>query len=139
MKKEKSIEEIDNYDLVTPFTYIFVREDLEPVQQLIQAGHAIHKIGFRLGRDNKPLYEEDMDLGGFNSTHFCVFGVNDLAELESVYGYLCHHKIKFEQFYEPDEGNLLTAIATIPIIGTKRTLLKGFRALRMPQKPRFWG
>lgn len=136
--KEKSIKEINRYDLVTPFTYIFVREDLEPVQQLIQAGHAIHKAGFQLGRHSQ--YEEDFDRGGFNSTHFCVFGVKDLAELESAVSYLMHHEVKFQEFYEPDVGNLLTAVVSEPLIGTKRKLMEGFKPLRMPQKrKRWWG
>lgn len=114
--------EIDPFDTVTPFVYIFVRQDIPPVQQVIQAAHAAHEAGIMFGKVNKQI------------SHFCIFGVKNENDLLDARNFSTSNKIKGFLFYEPDFEMGNSAFATEPIVGEKRKLFTVFRLLRM-KKP----
>lgn len=96
--------------------YIFVRQDLTPAQQIVQAAHATHHAGIKFGPTELP-------------THFVLIGVHDQAELIKIAGYLGIHGIEHEMFYEPDFDTGYTAIATKPLYGSERKPLRKFKLL----------
>lgn len=97
------------------YVYIFTRQDMTPEQQLVQSAHATLVLGSKLaGRDVSELY-------------FAVIGVPDLAGLSSVIKDL--GDIEYVTFYEPDIGNTMTSIATMPIPYRKRGKLLKYSKL----------
>ena len=110
----KSEEEIDVFDEETLFMYIFVREDMPPVIQLIQAAHATYTMG-SLGNISK----------GAENVHFCVLGVKDENELKSVSFDLERND------FEPDNDIGYTAIACEPMKGESRKWFRKFNLLKM--------
>lgn len=124
-KMIKPDKEIDQFDNETPFVYLFVREDLPPVQQLIQAAHAAHEAGIMFGR---------CDSGGWDKndvSHFCVFGVSDEEHLFRIHKKLMQNDIGCYLFHEPDFDMGFSAIATEPLIGERRKLIGNHKLLRM--------
>ena len=93
--------------------YIFVREDLSPTYQIVQAAHATHHAGIRFGKTEVQ-------------TNFVLIGVKDQADLEKVAMHLDFHQIDFEMFFEPDHDTGYTAIATRPLYGDERKPLRKF-------------
>ena len=87
------------------YVYIFVRKDLEKVQQLVQAAHVTMVLGQDVGIKDHDASRQ----------HFCVLGVGDLAALNDVHDFLVNKKIAHKYFKEPDIGNQMTAIATVPL------------------------
>ena len=115
----KTPEEIDVYDNETPFVYIFVREDLPPIQQLIQASHATHESGIKFGKIEDKI------------SHFCVFGVPDEKSIKNIKVGLDGLDVRSYEFFEPDFNIGISALATEPIIGKKRELFSDFKLLKM--------
>lgn len=102
------IKNIKYYKLGRKYVYYFTAQDMTPEQQGVQAGHALFKLGTKLGKDVNP-----------DSIYFQWVGVKDSQELEEVYR---KHYRKYASvvFYEPDLGNRLTAVAYHPILWNKR-------------------
>lgn len=100
------------------YIYIFVRQDLSREQQLVQASHATLVLGNKLKRDD------------VSELYFTVIGIPQLIDFKNVIKSLNAHGTKYETFYEPDQGNTLTAIATHPIPKDQRGKLKDFKLLR---------
>jgi len=100
------------------YVYIFVRQDLSREQQLVQAAHATLVLGNKLKRTD------------VNELYFTVVGIPQLIDFRSVMNDLNAHGTKYETFYEPDQGNTLTAIATHPILRSERGILKDYKLLR---------
>jgi hypothetical protein len=100
------------------YVYVFVRQDLSNEQQLVQAAHATLVLGNKL--KNKNVSE----------LYFTVIGVPQLIDFRRVMDDLNAHGTKFESFYEPDQGNTLTAIATHPIPKEERGILRDYKLLR---------
>ena len=109
----KRIAHMDNPEYV----YIFVRQDLSPEQQLVQASHATLVLGNKLKRqDVSELY-------------FAVIGIPQLSDFCKVMKDLKKHGTDFISFYEPDQGNTMTAIATHPIPKDQRGRLLDYKRL----------
>ncbi len=89
------------------YSYLFIREDLSPAQQIIQASHAMSQMSFKEA-DNATQYLN-------NTPNIVLVGCANLDELQDIELNLMKNQIKFEAFYEPDIGNQMTAIATSPI------------------------
>lgn len=87
------------------YVYIFVRQDLSKEQQLVQAAHATLVLGSKL--DKKKFDAAEL--------YFAVIGVPKLTSFCQVMKDLKKHGTEYECFYEPDQGNTMTAIATYPI------------------------
>jgi len=98
------------------YVYIFVRQDLSNEQQLVQAAHVTLVLGSKLKGDVSELY-------------FSVIGIPQLSDFCGVMKDLHEHGTKYETFYEPDQGNTLTAIATYPIHENKRGNLLKYKRL----------
>jgi hypothetical protein len=94
------------------YMYVFVREDLSPPQQIVQAAHASALIG--------EQYHAN--------TNIVLFGSSSEDELKHHAQYLESHDIEFEMFYEPDISQY-TAIATQPLVGVSRKPLRKFKLL----------
>jgi hypothetical protein len=106
-------------NLVDPnyYSYIFVRQDLSPEQQLVQAAHVTCVLGSKIKTDPSKLY-------------FVVVGVEDLDRLNEICVSLSLKGHEFVDFIEPDVGDERTAIATLPIRGDMRKDFKKFNLLK---------
>jgi len=123
------------------YTYVFVRQDLSPEQQLVQAAHATFLLGVQSQRVDTDfdlfragiipcLMNESINAA---ETYFTVVGVRDLRALQAVRDILIKFGYLFEMFFEPDikpEGEY-TAIATYPITENHRDVLMAFNLLKM--------
>ena len=97
------------------YAYIIVRRDLPKIQQVVQAAHVTMVLG-----QLTPKKQHDA-----TRQNFCIFGADNESELAEIRSRLLENGIKIAEFYEPDIGNQLTAIATEPLrksIATRRRL-----------------
>lgn len=101
--------------------YIFIRQDLSPTYQIVQAAHATHQAGIRFGGTEKP-------------THFVLCGAKNEADLTKIAQYLERNGIEFEMFHEPDHNTGYSAIATKPLYGEERRPLRRFQLLKGEQQ-----
>jgi hypothetical protein len=101
------------------YIYIFTRQDMSPEQQLVQSAHATLVLGHKL-KDRKDA----------SQFYFTVIGVPNLMALAHVMQDLEKMDRQFITFYEPDQGNTLTSIATYPIPEAERGRLKDYKLLR---------
>ncbi len=113
LKRNKPQSDEDEY------VYVFVRQDLSPEQQLVQSAHATLVLGHKLAKrkDVSELY-------------FAVIGIPQLCDFVDVLKTLKTHGTKYVVFYEPDQGNTITAIATMPVKKTKRGILLNYKRLK---------
>lgn len=95
------------------YIYLFIRNDLTHPQQIIQSAHATEMVAKHLTPDSDVC-------------HMVLVGCTDVLELESIAADLDFDGIKHKMFYEPDIGQY-TAIATFPVSGGQRKLLKHYR------------
>lgn len=102
---------------VKKHSYIIIRKDLPIPQYTVQGGHAIWEQA--KGQTEHPS--------------FVVLGVENEFALQQAMSYLIDNDVQFKIFREPDEPycNSITAIATEPLEGDKRQLLKHFQLLRI--------
>ena len=94
------------------YMYVFVRRDLSPPQQIVQAAHASAMIGDKFHGD----------------TNIVLFGSKGEDELLGCADYLNQHDIKYHMFFEPDIDQY-TAIATQPLLGDSRKPMRKFNLL----------
>lgn len=93
------------------YVYYFTRQDgLTPEQQGVQAGHALFKLGAKLGKQGKNFDPSEI--------YFQWIGVKTSQDLTEVS--LNHLDHRCVEFYEPDLGNSLTSIAFEPILWNER-------------------
>lgn len=91
-----------DHQFSTPYSYVVVRKDLDPAQQVVQSCHAIQEVTM--------LNPEKHD-----NTHMVVLQVPDEETLKNVDRELKRFsRIKHHIFYESDDIGY-TAIATAPI------------------------
>lgn len=114
----KGILETFTFDFDRVYTYVFVRQDLSPEYQLVQAAHATMVLGQRMPSEFNP-----------KETYFTVIGVADKSELKAVQRVLDDNGFKYEDFVEPDIGNEVTAVATHPVHWLSRRPLKNYKLL----------
>lgn len=107
------LDSLEPYDFDRMYTYIFVRQDITPEYQLVQASHVALSLGTKLSHVN------------VDNLHFTVIGIPDLKELESIVD------TKYDKvlFFEPDIDNELTAIAFYPIRWNERKELMNYNLL----------
>lgn len=85
-----------------PYTYIFIRKDLSPAQQLVQASHAALEAGFTFDKPHK-------------TSSIIMIGAENKDELYDIGARLERHGIRHHMFFEPDFEMGHSAIATEPI------------------------
>ena len=95
------------------YIYLFIRDDLTHPQQIIQASHATEMVAKTMNPDSQVC-------------HMVLIGCRDVVHLESIAFDLDYDGIKHKMFYEPDTGQH-TAIATLPLSGVERKLLKHYK------------
>lgn len=121
------------------YTYVFVRQDLSPEQQLVQAAHATFLLGVQSQRVDTDFNSSGIIPCQMNEsinaaeTHFTVIGVRDLRALQAVLDILIKFGYLFEMFFEPDikPAGEYTAIATYPIPEDHRNVLMAFNLLKI--------
>jgi hypothetical protein len=100
------------------YFYVFIRQDLPLADQLCQSNHATFAVS-QLVLDFETI------------PHIVLIGVANKDELETVINLLVANDIKFAAFYEPDNEEGLTAIATEPIKDkAKRQVLSHYKLWR---------
>jgi hypothetical protein len=102
------------------YSYILVRTDLSPEQQLVQAAHAAIKLGASLESKIDP------DL-----LNLVVCGVANEDALWDAHFYIEDNDYYVKEFVESDLGYEATAIATEPIKAKKRAFMKQFKLLKI--------
>ncbi len=102
---------------VEKHSYIIVRKDLPVPQYTVQGGHAIWEQA--KGQSQHPS--------------FVVLGVENEFALQQAMAYLIDNNVQFKIFREPMEpyNNSITAIATEPLEGERRQLLRHFQLLKI--------
>jgi hypothetical protein len=100
---------------------VFVRTDLTPPQQTVQACHAALEAA---RHSFFPLADEH--------PHLVLCGGRSEIALQAVILRLERLKVRHQPFYEPDLGGQLTAICTQPLRDERRRGLRGYTLLRGP-------
>jgi hypothetical protein len=106
------------------YVYIFVRQDIFPEYQLVQASHVALKAGWMMALDNSM---EPIDP---SNIYFSVIGVKNQLELALVTDHLKRRDITYSVFQEPDIGDQATAIATYPVLARERGDLLNYKRLK---------
>jgi hypothetical protein len=91
-----------NNELSHPYYYVFVRQNLSIAQQLVQSNHA-----------SFALSQQFWNFSCIPSV--ILIGVKDKNELESTISLLMNNQIGYVTFFELDNDEGLTAVATAPI------------------------
>lgn len=93
-----------------PYTYILLRKDINPVQQIVQSSHAALEAGFRFTRPKETSF-------------LIVLEVENQDELIDASKYLFDNDIGFHMFHEPDNSMGYSALCTRAIFEDNEKLL----------------
>ena len=104
------------------YSYIFVRQDISPEYQAVQAAHVAAKMGYE---QHKAQMHED----AFAGLYFALIGVPNVAALNVAIEDIRLVGGKPYLFHEPDIGNQLTAVASSPIPSMDRKRLLSYKKL----------
>ena len=63
--------------------------------------------------------------------HLVLIGVPDERRLDALRQTLEDHQVKHSCFYEPDQNNELTALATAPVASDIRHLFRKYQLLKL--------
>lgn len=96
--------------------YVFLRKDLDPVQQTVQAAHVCLEVGRKFKLED-PRFK------------IIIFGIRSETKLQSIIHELQGHNINHVIFTEPDLNDALTAIATEPLNADRGALFSRYRLL----------
>lgn len=107
------------------YVYIFVRQDISPEYQLVQASHVALKLGFQVALDHSLPHPVDP-----SNLYFSVIGAKDLAELGQIQDHLKQRGITHHVFVEPDIGDQITAVASYPVLAKNRGSLLNYKRLK---------
>lgn len=122
LKKKYSFSKTSEYR-DRHYVYTFVRQDINPEYQLVQAAHAAARMGHRLGQDGiAPDF--------FDELYFAVIGVANDEEMAIAIKDCKETGLKVYPFYEPDIGNVLTAFSTSPVRADLRKRLLSYKKLK---------
>lgn len=113
------------------YVYIFVRQDIIPEQQAVQAAHVTMVAGERMSGkrfNNKPFNP--------SSTHFVLIGVPDEAGVVEASRLSDLGGIPNHLFYEEDMGNQVTAMCTDVVTHDKRATFREYGLLKMKPTPK---
>lgn len=106
------------FDFDRHYTYVFVRQDIFPEYQLVQAAHATMVAGQNLD----PKFQA-------GNMYFTVCGVENESELKKIHREIRSMNHKAFMFYEPDIKSY-TALAISPIHWKEKGDLKRFPLLK---------
>lgn len=118
-------------------TFIIVRQDISPEQQMVQFGHAVATMAYEMGREHgidedikehlETKFPEDVRVHELN---FVVCGVKNKEQVEGAAEYIHSCGYTIHKFFESDLDNELTAVASGPIQSHKRFFMRRYHALR---------
>jgi hypothetical protein len=101
---------------------IFLRTDLTPIQQVVQASHVCVEVARRFIEDTEERYK------------LVILGVRSEDKLKKVIEEIKNHKISYREYTEPDMDYQLTAVATEPLDDEKKFLFSRYRLLQLPDE-----
>jgi hypothetical protein len=117
-------------DLTTRhYLYIFVRQDMVPEQQAVQAAHATFVAGAAIRADFAGNAQRAKTFDPA-STHFVLLGVRNLNALEEAKQLAEDAGINTHAFYEEDIGNEMTAFTTGIVTQENRHVFAGYDLLK---------
>jgi hypothetical protein len=101
--------------------YFFVPYNISPIQQSIQAGHAMGEYCLKYGRhDSNHIIWHFLEkwktwivLNGGTTSSTLDIELIPTGSLDQINDSLFKNKIEFSNFYEPDLNNALTAVCFI--------------------------
>lgn len=99
--------------------YAFVRTDLSPEQQMVQAAHAAAEAGRRFYRPEHGI------------ASLIVLAVSNLQALYKAKTLLESMGIEHDMFFEPDWNTGHSAIGTRPLLDSERPLLRGYQLWKL--------
>lgn len=105
----KAISTLDESINEKTHIYTFVRKDISPVQQAVQSGHALFKLGYHAVSEFDP-----------DSTYLILCEAMDEEDLHDIEEYLKMHDIEHVNFREPDMHDEVTAVSTFPVSYVER-------------------
>lgn len=100
------------------YVYIITRTDLSIPQQMVQSAHA----ALECGREFVKLKDEHPSI--------IICSAKNENKLKDAIQYCYDNNIKLKVFREPDIGNQITSIATEPLIGDRRNLMKKYQLIK---------
>lgn len=89
--------------------------DISMAQQIVQTNHATFEMAAALPKGSNGI------------PSIVLIGVPDKKALDRVIKKLINNSINFSDFYEPDHGIGLSAVATVPVTEKQRRILHGYR------------
>ena len=101
------------------YIYIFIREDLDPTYQIIQASHATFELGLKTQYNGQTC-------------HFCLLRAKDEKHLLKIQEDLGRKGIDGHAFFEPDFDTGYTALAYGPIEEGSRKAFRKYRTHSLP-------
>lgn len=101
------------------YTYIIVRKDLSPEQICVQSSHAAIEMA-------KSYMKPDT-----YHPNLVICMVRNSRKLEEVAERLEEANITYKPFYDSDDGNGMTALATAPLVGEQRMFFNKFMLLKI--------
>lgn len=124
------------------YTFIFVRQDMTPEQQMVQATHIVEAVTkdmifshiLSLDAENRGLLSSEYMVAKFPTCNHVLVGVKDTTELENIARELSEHHIPWISFSEPDMNMELTALATWPMSRDEKRFLRSQKLLKITQQ-----
>lgn len=116
---ENVVKDVLQY-IDTRYLYIFVRQDICPEQQAVQAAHAVYVSGANGTFGVDPNY-----------VHFVLIGVPGLDELTEAWGKF--HHFTGHPFYEGDMNDEMTAFACGPVRQADRHNFRDYKILKFKE------
>lgn len=95
------------------YVYIFVRQDIPLVQQIVQSNHATWQMSAKYGDESIP--------------NIVLIGVPDIEALNAACRLLSENQIPHWSWTDPDFDFGFASIATAPISGLARQCLAHYR------------
>lgn len=118
-------------------TFIVVRQDISPEQQMVQFGHAVATMAYDVGKEHSMdeeskehlelKFPEDVRVHELN---FVVCGVKNKEEVEGAAEYIHSCGYTVHKFYESDLNNELTAVASGPVPSHRRHFMRRYKLLK---------
>lgn len=99
---------------------MFVRTDISRPQQAVQAAHALLET----------VRGSPSEFCSRDHPHFVLCGVSCEDDLSQISDYLALNEISHRCWREPDSGNELMSLSTVPVCGKTRKLFKKFKLLK---------
>lgn len=109
LKRKLTSKMVEEY-IERKYVYIFVRQDISPEYQAVQAAHATLRLG-------TVLTKNGWDKAATDGLYFTLVGVPNLDALADLQ---LEHSMTSVPFHEPDINDQMTALCLMPLPALKR-------------------